>query len=192
MPVAQSNTEYWFRLAYECLHGACYGSIQSAQLSAELTRLWFWIVVIGYTVSAIGLFVVVYTLVRLYELRHREEEFYSTVIAQPGATGDTNPRWKHIETLLGSENMNDWRTAIMEADIMLDEMLTKKGYQGDSLAERLKTVEPADFATLNDAWEAHKVRNQIAHQGSTFDLSESLVRRTAARYEAVFREFKII
>jgi hypothetical protein len=36
------------------------------------------------------------------------------------------------------------------------------------------------------------VRNQIAHEGSSFDLSETLARRTLARFESVFREFELI
>ena len=75
---------------------------------------------------------------------------------------------------------------------MLDDMLTKQGYDGEGVGEKLKSVESSDFNTLNEAWEAHKVRNQIAHQGSAFDLSDTLARRTIAQYEAVFREFRAI
>jgi hypothetical protein len=71
-------------------------------------------------------------------------------------------------------------------------MLSRQGYSGESIGEKLKSVETADFNTLSDAWEAHKVRNQIAHEGSAFNLSDSLARRTLAHYEAVFREFELI
>jgi hypothetical protein len=70
--------------------------------------------------------------------------------------------------------------------------LTRQGYIGDGVGEKLKSIEPSEFGTLADAWEAHKVRNQIAHEGSAFNLSESLAHRTIARYESVFREFKAI
>lgn len=186
----QSNVEYWFRLIYECLRGVCYGSIDS--LSAFLAHIWLWIIGIGYALSVIGLFVIMYCIMRLFELRKREEEYYSTLIVGPDEKGGTHPRWGHIQSLAEGTNPSQWREAIIEADIMLDELLTKQGYPGDGVGEKLKAVDTKQLATLQNAWEAHKVRNQIAHQGSTFDLSAELTNRTIAHYEAVFREFKVI
>lgn len=188
----QANVEYFFRLLYECFHGSCYGSVSTAGFSAWLAHLWIWIIVIGYALSVIGLFVIVYTTMRLFELRKREEEYYSTLLLPPDATGGINPRWQHIESLINGATASEWREAIIEADIMLDDLLTRNGYVGDGVGEKLKSIEPTEIGSLQDAWEAHKVRNQIAHEGSAFDLTESLARRTIARYENVFREFKAI
>ena len=190
MPASQANVEYWFRLLYDCLYGACYGSM--AGLSAFISHLWLWIIVIGYALSVIGLFVIVYATIRLFELRERERKYYGTVILATEAAGARNPRWEHIETLINGASASEWREAIIEADIMLDDVLMKQGYVGDGVGEKLKSIEPAEFKALQDAWEAHKVRNQIAHEGSAFDLSETLARRTIARFENVFREFKVI
>ncbi len=195
MPGNQANVEYWFRLLYECLHGACYGSsgsIDTAVFSAWLAHLWLWVIIIGYLLAVIALISIIYTTIRLFELRHHEHEYYSTLLVAPDAVGGTNPRLAHIESLAESANPSDWRTALIEADILLDDLLTQRGYAGAGVGEKLKAVEPSAMSTLQDAWEAHKVRNQIAHQGSTFDLSETLARRTIARYESVFRELGIV
>lgn len=188
----QSNVEYFFRLLYECFHGACYGSLDTAGLSALLAHIWLWIVVIGYGLSVIALIVIVYTTMRLFELRKREHEYYRTPLTPPEEARGASQRWLHIESLAESASASDWRTAIIEADIMLDDLLTKEGYVGDGVGEKLKTADSSEFKTLQEAWEAHKVRNQIAHQGSTFDLSDTLAQRTIAQYENVFREFKVI
>lgn len=192
MPGNQANVEYWFRLAYECLHGGCYGSVDASQFMAWLAHLWLWIIVLGYALAVAGLVLLVYAMVRLFELRKREEEYYSTLLIPAGAEGGTHPRWEHIQSLIEGASASDWRSAIIEADVMLDDVLTQQGYVGDGLGEKLKTASSSKFHTLQDAWEAHKVRNQIAHQGSAFDLSESLAKRTIAHYEAVFREFHVI
>ena len=68
------------------------------------------------------------------------------------------------------------------------EVLDQLGYTGESLGEKLRSVNPNQFHTLNNAWDAHRVRNEIAHQGSSYQLSEHLAHRTIANYEAVFRE----
>ncbi|MHB0865356.1 MAG: hypothetical protein ACYC1Y_00390 [Minisyncoccota bacterium] len=192
MPVNQINVEYGFRSLYKCFSGSCTGSLDTSSFSALLAHLWLSIIIIGYVFSVLALIVVIYATMRLFELRKREEEFYGTLLLASDDAGGANPRWLHIESLLASASASDWRTAIIEADILLDDMLTKQGYVGEGVGEKLKSVEPSDFNTLQDAWEAHKVRNQIAHEGSVFDLSETLARRTIARYESVFREFKMI
>lgn len=186
----QSNVEYWFRLIYECIHGACYGSM--AGVAAFLTHLWLWIVIIGYGLSIIGLIIIIYCTVRLFELRKREAEYYNTLLIPPGAEGGSLPRWEHIQTLVEGASPSEWKEAIIEADIMLDDVLGEKGYVGAGVGEKLKSADARSFKTLQSAWDAHKVRNQIAHEGSAFNLSDTIVRRTIAQYEAVFRELKVI
>jgi len=191
MPATQANVEYFFRLLYNLLYGS-HASLNYPAFTSFVAQLWLWIIVVGYALAVIGLFVIVYVTVRLFELRKREEEFYSTVITLPQTAGGMHPRWEHIQTLLEGAGPSEWREAIIEADIMLDDVLTKEGYVGAGIGEKLKSVDEAELKTLQDAWEAHKVRNQIAHQGSTFDLSETVAQRTIAHYEAVFRELNVI
>lgn len=154
-------------------------------------HLWLWFIVLGYLLSLAGLIALVYIMMRLYEVRKREADYYGTVlIASESAAA--SPRWTHIQGLINGTSPSEWRAAIIEADIMLDDMLARQGYTGEGVGEKLRQVEHADFATLRDAQEAHGVRNRVAHQGSAYDLSETLARRTIARYEAVFREFGVI
>jgi hypothetical protein len=98
-------------------------------------------------------------------------------------------RWDKVNGYVESENPNDWRHAIIEADIMLEDLLTKLGYKGEGIGEKLQRVEKGDFKTLDQAWEAHKVRNRIAHDGTNFDLSQHEARRVIKLYREVFEEF---
>lgn len=100
-----------------------------------------------------------------------------------------NPRWQHIQELMKTNNQNDWRQAIIEADIVLDEMLRRMSYDGLTIGDMLKQVDPADFITLEKAWEAHKFRNEIAHTGSEFKLSREEAERVINLYRAIFDEF---
>lgn len=104
----------------------------------------------------------------------------------------TAKRWERILSHASSEKESDWRLAILEADVLLDEMITNMGYRGDSLGEKLKGIEKSDFTTLDKAWEAHAVRNKIAHEGAAFSLAEREARRVIGLYEEVFREFHYI
>jgi hypothetical protein len=187
MQTQQINVEYFFRLLYGLGTGT--SVVNSAAFYAWAAHAWFWFTIVAYAISIAGFLLVVYLTVQLFELRKREREFYSTLLETGEKAASTDARWQHIESLMQGGTPSEWREAITEADIMLDGVLTKQGYRGDSVGDKLNNVDAEEFATLNEAWEAHKVRNRIAHDGSAFDLSETLALRTLQRYEAVFKEF---
>lgn len=140
---------------------------------------------------------IIYCVERLKVIRAKEEEKYDMKVEQayePQAT-DANilsERWKNILNHVESTNSNDWRQAIMDADIILDDLLTKMEYRGESVGEKLKRVAKGDFETLDEAWEAHKVRNLIAHEGSAASLDQHEARRVINLYKKVFEEFYYI
>lgn len=106
-------------------------------------------------------------------------------------TDKEDDAWIKIWNALSSTNPADWKVAILEADNLLDLMVTRMGYRGEGIGEKLKAIEPSDFNTLNDAWEAHKIRNKIAHEGN-YDLTFKEAQTAIAHYEKVFREFEFI
>ena len=108
------------------------------------------------------------------------------------STEDRNEKWERIEKHISSDNLNDWKMAIIEADTMLDELVSGLGYHGETLGERMKAIEPSDFATIENAWEAHKIRNTVAHEGGDYVLTSRDARRAIHLYKTVFEEFKLI
>lgn len=137
---------------------------------------------------------VVYTKLRMYELDQEHKARYGGhfIKPQPKATQAKNPRWEHIESLFASTSENDWRVAIIEADTMLDELVTSLGFPGENLGERMKNANVSRFPTIQSAWEAHIVRNKIAHQGINYHLSEREATITKKHFEFVFRDMGII
>mgnify|MGYP001588813571 CR=1 FL=1 len=135
---------------------------------------------------------IIYCLIRVYEIQKEDREKLDKI---PVAIDDSpykNKQWEVVLEHMNSDGPADWRMAIIEADNMLDEMVKKLGYEGEDLGERLKAVEPSDFESLNSAWEAHKVRNQIVHEGVGFEITKSDAERVIQLYEKVFREFDFI
>jgi hypothetical protein len=103
-----------------------------------------------------------------------------------------NEKWERIQKLINSGTDSDWKLSIIEADTMLDEILVKLELPGQTIGDKLKAVEKSDFVTIDNAWEAHKIRNQIAHEGGSFLISHREARRVIELYKTVFDEFKII
>lgn len=148
--------------------------------------------------SLFFLTIIVFSLVRLREMQINDkvdiERRINLARSRMERDGDkSNSRWVNILNLTASENESDWRLAVIEADAMLDDILKEKGYYGINLADRLKSArEGGVFFTVNNAFEAHNVRNRIAHEGINFSLSQMETRRVMRLYESVFEEFKII
>jgi len=138
---------------------------------------------------------IIYCVEQLKYIRRKEDEMYNlkTVPAfeevPAGADQGLSKRWESVKEHIASDSPNNWRQAIIDADIILDDLLNRMGYRGESIGEKLKRVVRGDFATLDDAWEAHKVRNQIAHEGSAFVLNHHEAKRAIDCYKRVFEEF---
>ncbi|PIQ66953.1 MAG: hypothetical protein COV95_01335, partial [Candidatus Zambryskibacteria bacterium CG11_big_fil_rev_8_21_14_0_20_40_24] len=122
--------------------------------------------------------------------------FYSTPkdISDEGLVNNIpkNKKWQRVLTHMQSTNQSDWKLAILEADIMLEELLDAAKFPGETISEKLKNIEQSDFNTIEAAWEAHKVRNSIAHRGADFAISKDEAQRVITLYKAVFDEFYYI
>mgnify|MGYP000851778095 CR=1 FL=1 len=102
---------------------------------------------------------------------------------------ETHPRWAIVEGYMSSNVEALWRIGIMEADNMLREVLAERGYQGEDVGEMLRS---AHFKTVQLAWDAHLVRNKIAHDGVEYTLTAREAKRVFTLYESVFLELKAI
>lgn len=201
------NVEYIF----SWLWGHIFAPLFSQNTIAFLQFLLSILIIIGITI-------ILYSLVRIHEMKQdderkaakakKQENPITTAPAQsarggmelPGATGTTgeaqtiprNETWEHIRSKLLSESQSDWRLAIIEADIYLDRVLDTRGVPGDTLGDKLKNVSPDILPSVQIAWEAHKVRNRIAHDGADFALTMPEARRVLSYFEIVFRDLQVI
>lgn len=181
------NVEYFFRLIYEFFTQARTVSV-NGDLLAFVSQIWLLATVVSLLVCIGLLIVFVNSVIRYHQTLHEEESKYGTIHPAVAEEARDHSRWAHVRALVESPHESDWRQSIIEADIMLDDLLSQLGYPGQSVGEKLKAVNPAKFQSLQYAWDAHKVRNEIAHSGSSFQLDGHLAQRTIAMYEVVMRE----
>lgn len=131
----------------------------------------------------------------ILKIRKKQEEELGVMqlsAIEKASSAEKNEQWEKVKDLMASQSESDWRLAIMEADNMLGDMLEKIGYVGETIGEKLKGIEASDFTTLNEAWEAHKVRNQIAHEGVNFRITKHQADRVIGMFRQVFDEFHFI
>lgn len=188
-PVQFLNLEYFFRLLYELFTGGSGSAgVSTAAFLAFISGVWNVVTILAYLFCLLAAGIFVYSTMRLYQARQDEEERYTTISKEELHERVESSRWANVQALMRQGSDASRRQAIIESDVILDELLTRLGYPGDSIGEKLQMVNRAHFNTLDQAWEAHKVRNVIAHQGSAYQLTEAVAQRTIANYEAVFRE----
>lgn len=161
--------------------------------------VWFWpiwkVIVIVLTIGSIVW--TTYSLSKLKEVEEKERKIYGAIPEDINLLGETikekeNAKWLKVLELSHSANLSDWRLAVIEADVMLEEVLRAAGYAGDGVGEMLKSVDHTDMLTLDSAWEGHKIRNRIAHNGGAYQLTERETRRVISLFESVFKELQII
>ncbi len=160
-------------------------------------ELWSTLGIISVLSSIFLISVIVFCLIRMREIQNHEKEEIAHEVALALARDaeeeqKENPRWRYVLGLIESPSESDWRMAILEADSMLDDLMTERGYSGESLGEKLTAARADAFLSLDNAWEAHTIRNKIAHSGSDFPFSQMESRRTMRLYETVFEEFNYI
>ena len=135
-----------------------------------------------------------YCVVQLRRVRRYEHQRFeaASVTVAAGDIPRTHLRWDRIMAEMATESEQSWRLAILEADIMLGELLDSRGYKGETMADKMRAVERADFHTIDLAWEAHRMRNRIAHESAETPLNPRDVRHAIDLYQKVFREFNFV
>lgn len=183
------NIEYFFLLIYRALTGNNLLETVPENFSTALHVFQG----VSTVLSLLLLAGLIYSMIRLYQISAElDQEIEEEAARIQGAKREKNPRWSNILAQASSGNPNDWRQAVLEADILLDDMLGDLGYVGAGVGEKLKTAERGDFSTLDLAWEAHKIRNHIAHEGSDFIFTQREAKRAVDLFRQVFEEFDYV
>lgn len=72
-------------------------------------------------------------------------------------------RFLEIENKFKKENPASYVTTVINGDKLLDKAMMEMGVPGKTMGERLKRCGDK-FTNLNGVWQAHKLRNAIAHE----------------------------
>jgi hypothetical protein len=90
--------------------------------------------------------------------------------------------WTAITRRLDTGLESEYKLAIIEADSLLDDILKKMGFGGETLGEKLEKLTYVSLSSVDDAREAHKTRNNIVHDPD-YRLSLDDAKKTISIYE---------
>lgn len=100
-------------------------------------------------------------------------------------------KWVKILEKIKSGTEENIKLAVIETDSLIDDLLKEKGITGETMADRLKSISKDELRTLDNLWEAHKLRNKIAHQPH-FKLDYGEAKQAFKHYQSVLKEFEAI
>ncbi|MEK7636634.1 MAG: hypothetical protein AAB362_03025 [Patescibacteria group bacterium] len=96
--------------------------------------------------------------------------------------------WSDIVGKANSDNPSDWLSAVIQADAVFDDILKRMGIHGETMGERLQKLDQSKLSSLQSIWDAHKLRNRIAHTPSTMLRKDELL-DAIEKYKKGLREF---
>lgn len=119
----------------------------------------------------------------------RIKSLYSSL--EPAKGGAVQSKWEEIVHHSRSSHEAEWKLAIIEADKLIDGLLKSAGYPGETMGDRLMSIEGGQLESLNGLWEAHKIRNKLVHETSYF-LRFAEAQRALQLYERTLKELQAI
>lgn len=181
--------------------GAWFEHVTTAVNAPSFSGIYTTVMIIFILLDAFLLFVVIYAVRRYRDIRmtviadeeqqiarHQERQREQPITA----TEEVGEVWKQVQTFRNSKNPAEWNMAVLRADALLDEMLQHSGYaQGETMADRLRVVDPTRVRSLDAVWSAHRLRNSIAHD-PRIEHTQETINHALNAYEQALRELGVL
>ncbi len=121
-----------------------------------------------------------------------DEKIASQEVVPAQAVGGSplKDQWNDILRHIDSIHEGEWKFAVIEADTIVDNVL-KNYFPGDTMGDRLMNIDKTKLLSIDDLWEAHKIRNHLAHDPNYF-LRHAEALRAVRLFESTLKELGIL
>ena len=165
--------------------------ILAAINSPQLQASFWWIKIPFLLVSAIFITVIIIGLTKTpYVSLSSAGEAAEFARYRPLGIPKVAQQWKRILSRLDRGTEAEYKLAVMEADALLDEMLKKMRFAGETMEERIAKITPYMLPNLEELREAHQVRNNIVYDPD-YRLSLTETRRILEIYQRTFENLDL-
>ncbi|HUC31491.1 MAG TPA: hypothetical protein VMR99_02255 [Candidatus Paceibacterota bacterium] len=144
----------------------------------------------GIVIALICLAAIVYFVIETGWFSLRVERFRHIILQSDISKKRIQESWQRIEEYLYRGGESDLKVAIIEADKLLNDALREAGVMGTQLGDRLKQATAEQIPNLNEIWQAHKLRNQIAHEPG-FKLKRDPAERAIGIYKTALKNLGV-
>ena len=119
------------------------------------------------------------------------EEITEFTAYRPFGLKESFKQWNRIAERLRTDKESEYRLAVIEAEGLLDNILSKAGYTGDNFLQKLEQLDKSNLPNIKDVYKAHEIRNDIVHnpdQKLTLDQAKEVL----AIYEKAAKDSEVL
>jgi len=142
--------------------------------------------IFGVIVAAALIFGTIVIMIKTGWIALRVDRIRDVVLKTDMPKKKASEAWAGVQKHFFAGDANDLKVAVMEADNILNDALRYAGIHGVNLGDRLKNVKRSQMPNLEDVWDAHKLRNEIAHE-TNFSLKRDTAERALDSFETALK-----
>jgi len=151
----------------------------------------FYLKIIFIVIGALFLFGIIFLLLKNSWLKRRFlEDWTEFFIYRPFGVKKTFKQWAKVLKRLETGKEADYKLAVIEADGLLNDILKKMGYKGETMAKILEQLDATILPNIEQIWKVHKIRNNVVHDPD-YELSLEQARKILGIYEKTFRTLEM-
>lgn len=160
--------------------------------SPDIQRSLLWIKIPMGISAVLFLGIIIYTFIRtrfLWDMYFADfAEFFTF---RPFGIRRMTRVWNDVKVRLETQNEDEYKLAVTEADSILSNVIVKMNLQGDTMEEKLDALTTAMVTNLEDLKRVHDTRNSIVHNPD-YRLSLDEAKQLLAVYEKAFQSLDLI
>ena len=142
-------------------------------------------------IGALFLLGIIFLLLKNSWLKRRFlEDWTEFFIYRPFGVKKTFKQWAKVLKRLDTGKEADYKLAVIEADGLLNDILKKMGYKGETMAKILEQLNATILPNIEQIWKVHKIRNNVVHDPD-YKLSLEDARKVLGIYEKSFRTLEM-
>lgn len=133
--------------------------------SPEAAQILFWVKVFALVLTVlfgVGILALIIKM-NLFGVKMKAAKSF-IVKAHPAKKEKLSREWEKVKNRLRRGNDAEDRLAVIEADQLLDLVLKRAGFKGETMGDRLEKVKPWQLKSIEGVWNAHKIRNRLVHE----------------------------
>lgn len=165
--------------------------ILSDFLESNIGTILFLFIKIFFEVFTIILFLVIVILVIKTRPANLIQEAIEGVEAAQLEREKFQRKWKSVIEKLELRDEENLKSAVVEADQLLDEVLKKLKCFGETTSDRLKKLPPKSLSNLDEIKKAHELRNNVVYEDD-FQLNFDDARKAIKAFEKAFKELEML
>ncbi len=142
-------------------------------------------------IGALFLLGIIFLLLKNSWLKRRFfEDWTEFFIYRPFGVKKTFKQWSKVLKRLDTGKEADYKLAVIEADGLLNDVLKKMGYKGETMAKILEQLDATILPNIEQVWKVHKIRNNVVHDPD-YELRLEQAREVLGIYEKTFRDLEM-